>query len=178
MTPVPRRSNSRQIKMIAILAMVAGLIAAPPARAQDSGSYIGTYSDWEGHVYRIDGSETRCALRAVHPAILEAEIYWVFNTRLADQLPLGFLAVDRRVADGARELEAVIDGSERFALKIGSDGYGYSRDADAPRLLAAMRRGIAMEIIVRRRTAAPQVLPISLIGFTRGSNAARHACMG
>ena len=152
------------------------LLAGMPAWAQDGGSYIGSYSDWEGHVYRIDASETRCALRAVHPAILDAEIYWVFNTRHADRLPHGFLAVDRRVADGARELVVVVDDRHRFTLRIGADGYGYSQDADAERLIAAMRRGIAMEITILRRTSAPQVLPVSLLGFTRGSNAARWAC--
>lgn len=169
MTPVPTRA--------AMLVLLAAWAAAGPSWAQ-GGSYIGSYSDWEGHVYRIDATETRCALRAVHPAILEAEIYWVFNTRHAERLPHGFLAVDRRVADGARELEAVIDGRQRFTLRIGADGYGYSRDADGARLIAAMRRGTAMEVTIRRRTADPQVFPISLLGFTRGSNAARRACAG
>ena len=169
MTPVPIR---------ALLVLLAAWTAAGPSWAQGGGSYIGSYSDWEGHVYRIDATETRCALRAVHPAILEAEIYWVFNTRHAERLPDGFLAIDRSVADGARELEAVIDDRHRFTLRIGADGYGYSRDEDAARMIAAMRRGIAMELTIRRRTADPQVFPISLLGFTRGTDATRRACGG
>ncbi len=172
MTANPRLRKAPGLAALALLA----LLACMPAGAQDGGSYIGSYSDWEGHVYRIDASETRCALRAVHPAILDAEVYWVFNTRHADRLPHGFLAVDRRVADGARELVAVVDDRQSFTLRIGADGYGYSQDGDAERLIAAMRRGIAMEITILRRTSAPQVLGISLLGFTRGSNATRQAC--
>lgn len=172
MSQFPRRAA---VLAGAILTMLVTL-AATPAAAQGATSYIGSYSDWEGHVYRIDAAETRCALRSVHPAILDAEIYWVFNTRHRDRLPHGFLAVDNRVADGASELEVVIDGLHRFTLRIGADGFGYSRDDDAARLIAAMRSGIAMEITIRRRTEAPQILPISLLGFTRGSDAARRAC--
>ncbi len=178
MTSLSTRRIASTRRTAGLLIVLAGLVTSLPGAAQQGGSYIGSYSDWEGHVYRIDAVETRCALRAVHPSILEAEIYWVFNTRHADRLPNGFLAIDRRVADGARTLDAVIDGGERFELRVGDDGYGYSRDADAARLFAAMRRGIAMEVTIRRRTAAPQVFPISLIGFTRGSNATRRACAG
>ena len=162
--------------LIAVLALLAALLVPVPLQAQTGGSYIGSYWNWEAHVYRLDGEETRCAVRALHPAILEAEIYWVFNTRHSQRLPDGFLAVDRRVADGASELAVVIDGGDRFALRVGSDGYGYSLDDDAARLLAAMRRGIEMDIVLRRRTTGERVIPVSLLGFTRGSNAARGAC--
>lgn len=150
--------------------------AVAQATGQDTGSYIGSFGNWEGHLYRIDVGETRCAIRALHPAILDAEIYWIFNTRLLDRLPDGFLAIDRRIADGAAEIAVIVDGEDRFALRIGDDGYGYSLRTDAVRLIAAMRRGIEMEVIVSRRTTGRQVLPVSLLGFTRGSNAARRAC--
>ena len=163
-----------------LAALVLAFICAwQPAGAQDgSGSYIGSYSDWEGHVFRLDAQETRCALRSVHPAILDAEIYWVFNTLYSDRLPNGYLAIDRRVADGARELEAVVDDRHRFMLRVGDDGYGYSRDEDAAEFIAAMRRGTSMVVTIRRRTEAPEILRVSLLGFTRGSNAIRRACTG
>ena len=173
MSQFPRRAAALAGAILTLLVM----LAAVPAAAQGGTSYIGSYSDWEGHVYRIDGAETRCALRAVHPAILEAEVYWIFNTRHRDRLPHGFLAVDSRVADGAHELEVVIDDLHRFPLRIGADGFGYSLDDDAARLIAAMRSGIAMEITIHRRTSADQTLPVSLLGFTRGSDAARRACL-
>lgn len=156
--------------------IAAAVLAATPARVVGEGSYLGSYGDWEAHVYRIDPAEVRCALRALHPAIIEAEIYWIFNTRNADRLPDGFLAVDRRIADGASDLAVVVDGRDRFALKIGDDGHGYSLASDAGSLIAAMRRGLTMDVIVTRRTAGRRVLTVSLIGFTRGSEAARAAC--
>lgn len=163
---------------LAMLALIAAALVSAPLRAQNAGSYIGSYLNWEGHVYRIDDSETRCAVRALHPAILDAEIYWIFNTRLRDRIPDGVLAVDRRIADGAAEIAVVVDGDQRFMLTIGDDGYGYSQGADADRLIRAMRRGIDMSVIVTRRTTGQQVLPVSLLGFTRGSDAARAACSG
>lgn len=164
--------------LIAVLTLLAATVSSNPIRAQTAGSYIGSYSNWETHVYRIDDVETRCAVRALHPAILEAEIYWVFNTGLLDRLPDGFLAVDRRIADGAAELVVVVGGEDRFALRVGDDGHGYSHGADAARLIRAMRRGIEMTVVVTRRTTGQQVLPVSLLGFTRGSDAARAACAG
>ena len=155
-----------------------GLALARPAGAEESGSYAGSFGNWEAHIYRLEGGETRCALRALHPAILEAEVFWVFNTRHAARLPDGYLALDRRVADGAAGLAAVVDGGPAFALRIGEDGFGYNRDADAGRLIAAMRRGLSMAITVERRTAARQVLTVSLLGFTRGTDAMRRACAG
>ena len=172
MSQFPRRAAALGSVILTLLVV----LASAPAAAQGGSSYIGSYSDWEGHVYRIDGTETRCALRSVHPSILEAEIYWVFNTRHLDRLPHGFLAVDSRVADGAHRIEAVIDDLHRFSLRIGADGFAYSLDGDAARLIAAMRSGIAMKITIHRRTSASQILPISLLGFTRGSDAARRAC--
>ena len=162
--------------VVPALALLLALLLPVPASGQGGGSYIGSYSDWEAHVYRIDAGETRCALRALHPAILEAEIYWVFNTRHAERLPDGFLAVDRRVADGASQLAVIVDGEHRFALRLGADGHGYSLGSDAPRLMAALRRGLAMDVIIERRTSGRQVLPVSLLGFTRGTDAARKAC--
>ena len=163
---------------VAMIALLTIALLTTPARAQQTSSYLGSYGNWEAHIYRIDELETRCAVRALHPAILDAEIYWVFNTRLVDRLPDGFLALDRRVADGAAEIVAVVDGKDRFPLRVGEDGHGYSLGADAARLIAAMRRGIDMEIVVSRRTTGQQTLPVSLLGFTRGSNAARRACAG
>ena len=175
--PVPPRRQA-VCATVAMIALLAVALLSVPARAQQDGSYIGSYGNWEARVYRIDDSETRCAVRALHPAILDAEIYWVFNTRLVDRLPDGFLALDRRVADGAAEIVAVVDGKDRFTLRVGDDGHGYSLGADAARLIAAMRRGIDMEIVVSRRTTGLQILPVSLLGFTRGSDAARRACAG
>jgi hypothetical protein len=175
---------SRPVRAVAttVLVVLAAILSPKAASAQtpvqDGNSYIGSFTNWEAHIYRIDNQETRCAVRALHPAILDAEIYWVFNTRHFDRLPDGFLALDRRVADGAFEIAVVVDGKDRFALRVGDDGHGYSQGVDAERLIGAMRRGIAMEVVVTRRTTGQQILPVSLLGFTRGSNAARRACAG
>ncbi len=175
----PKQHRCRAAWQFAVaVAVLAAILLPAPTRAQDGGSYIGSYSNWEAHIYRIDDAETRCAVRALHPAILDAEIYWVFNTRLFGQLPDGYLALDRRVADGAAKITAVVDSDREFELRVGDDGHGYSRAADAARLIDAMRRGITMEIVVSRRTTGQQILPVSLLGFTRGTNAARRACAG
>lgn len=174
----PRQRRSVLTVATTALIVLAAILPTKAAPAQDGGSYIGSFSNWEAHIYRIDEGETRCAVRSLHPAILDAEIYWIFNTRHFDRLPDGFLALDRRVADGAPDIAVVVDGEDRFALRVGEDGHGYSQGADAERLIDAMRRGIEMDVIVSRRTTGQQILPVSLLGFTRGSNAARRACGG
>lgn len=155
------------------------LVSVSQAAAQTgSPSYIGSFGLWEGHVYPISEDETRCAVRSLHSAIVEGEIHWVFNTRYADRLPDGFFAVDPRLMRDAAEASVVIDNRARFALKRGRDGTGYSRDEDAAALLAAMRRGIEMELLLIDAAGARRTLPVSLIGFRRGSDAARAYCRG
>ena len=169
--------------MLGLVAAV-GLTATAAAALAQSGSpsYVGSYGNWEGHIYPISEDETRCAVRSVHPAIVEGEIHWVFNTLHADRLPDGFLAVDPRLLGRAASVSVVIDGRARFVLKRGRDGTGYSRDGDAAALLAAMRRGLAMQILVDDRDGDQagdrRVLDVSLIGFTRGSDAVGAYCRG
>ena len=169
---------SRRLALRLALAVALASAAAPAAGQTGSPSYIGNFGNWEVHIYPIAEDETRCAVRSLHPSIVDGEVHWVFNTRHADRLPDGFLAVDPRLLDDAAEASVVIDDRARFALKRGRDGTGYSRDEDAGALLAAMRRGLEMEVILVDRTGKRRVLPVSLIGFQRGSDAAGAYCRG
>ncbi|NNG04685.1 MAG: hypothetical protein HKM95_11360 [Inquilinus sp.] len=162
------------------LAAAIGVAAAFSSAAAQFGSpsYIGSYGNWEAHVYPIAEDETRCAVRSLHPAIIEGEVHWVFNTRYADRLPDGFLAVEPRLMRQAVEAAVLIDDRARFALKRGQDGTGYSRDEDTATLLAAMRQGIEMDLLLIDDAGGRRLLPISLIGFRRASDAARSYCSG
>lgn len=169
--------------MLGLVAVVGLIATAAPAAAQSgSPGYVGSFGNWEGHIYPISEDETRCAVRSVHPAIVEGEIHWVFNTRHADRLPDGFLAVDPRLLGDAADVSVVVDDRARFALKRGRDGTGYSRDGDAAALLAAMRRGLEMQILIDARdgdrAGERRVLMVSLIGFSRGSDAVGAYCRG
>ncbi len=168
----------RQPIAIAVIALLATTVPAGAPRAQDAGRYVGNYGSWEARAYTVDGSETRCAIRALHPAILEGEVFWIFNTRHAKALPDGYLAVDRRLAASAASVALVVDGEKSFELRTAEDGFAYNLAADAAELMRWLRRGIEMDVVLADNTGGRLVLPVSLIGFTRGSDAARAICFG
>ena len=162
---------------IAAMVFVTLFVAGTLGHAQiGDDTYLAFHSFWEARRYATEDGETRCAVRAIHPAITEGEIFWIFNTAHRNALPHGFLSLDPRFGLQHTAGHAIIDGADRFVLRIGGDHSIYNRAEDAESLLAAMRNGMEMSLILIREQGGRRELPLSLAGFTRASNAARTAC--
>lgn len=163
-----------------VLAVLGAVALAPLASAQAVGQgngYVATYQDWEVRRLAAEaGGAPLCAARALHPAVLEGEIFWVFNPDRADSLPHGYFTVDWRLffrAEGGRI--AIADGPD-FALRQGRDRVGYNHPEEAGALLAALRAGLDMVVTIDGPDVVQRDLPVSLRGFTRATDAARRAC--
>ena len=160
----------------ALAATLLTLCCLGPSQMHADDSFLSIHANWEARVFAGATDRRRCAARALHPAISDGEIFWVFNTAHSERLPGGYLAVDRRLVGEGLGGRAVIDGAESFALRTAGDGVAYNRAADAAQLFEAMRRGLDLEVILDRGGGDRRVLVVSLRGFTRASAAARAAC--
>ena len=158
-----------------ILATLVGAGAQGRAQVEDD-TFLAFHSFWEARRFAAESGGSRCAVRAIHPAITQGEIFWIFNTDHRETLPHGYLSLDPRLGHRSAAGHAIIDGTERYLLKIGDDHSIYSRAEDAESLLAAMREGMQMSVILTPEQGERRELPLSLAGFTRASNAARAAC--
>ena len=160
----------------ALAATLLTLCCLAQSRTRADDSFLSIHADWEARAFAAASERPRCAARALHPAMTDGEIFWVFNTEHRETLPHGYLSIDRRLVEEADGAQAVIDGEARFSLRFAEDRVAYSRPADAARLFEAMRRGLDMEVVIDRRDGQSRALALSLRGFTRASDAARAAC--
>ncbi len=147
------------------------------ASAQDG--FLGSAWAWEAHASRLPDGDRRCVLRALHDAMGDGDLMWVFDPAQADSVPDGFLVVDRRLADGATAAALSVTPGDTYRLVRADDLHFYSRIADADRLFTELKRGASAELTLRRGGAADdaRTLPFSLIGFTAASTIARTACL-
>ena len=144
--------------------------------AADDAQYLGIFGSWEARVFRSDDGSQQCAARALHTGLIQGDILWVFNTASRVTAAEGFLAVDRRLAAEARSASVEFDDGRRFELDRGNDLHFYNASANGAEILDAMERLLAMVLVLDRGTPEPAMIPVSLIGFTRASSAARLAC--
>lgn len=166
--------------LLRVLLTLGAALVAPLASAQAVGpadGYLATYQNWEARrLVAEEGAAPLCVARALHPAILDGDIFWVFNPAVADRLPGGYLAVDWRLFFRAEGGAAAVDDTPAFVLRRGSDSAGYNRPEDADALIAAMRRGVEMRVRIDGADGQGREIAVSLLGFTRASEAAGRAC--
>ena len=158
------------------LALILPLIAVASRGVAEDTDYLGIFGNWEARVFRSDDNAQQCAARALHQALVDGDVLWIFNTASRDTLGDGYLAVDRRLGAGARSAHIEIDDGRRFRLLRGHDLHFYNDEDDGPEILSAMRRRLALSLVLDAEGPQAVYIPVSLIGFTRASAAARLAC--
>lgn len=149
-----------------------GLLTVAPAGA--AGGLLGTWRNWEARVYETPDGATRCAGRAFHPAILDGEVFWIFNPKL-EARPEGFLAIDPRLATPGSDVTVIVDDGGRWALREAGNGWFYNDPASAEALYRAMRQGLEMTVAIGG-PAQSRRIEVPLTGFTRATEAAAEAC--
>lgn len=138
--------------------------------------YLGLFGQWEAREFEDADGTQQCAVRAIHPDLVEGDIIWVFNAGARDRFPHGYLAVDRRLAGSATAVRVETDDGGRFDLVRGNDLHFYNAVADTQALFAAMVRGYRATVVLAHGDSPPTMIPLSLIGFTRAADVSREAC--
>ncbi len=158
------------------LALILPLVAAASRGIAEDTGYLGIFGSWETRVFQSEDNAQQCAARALHSALVNGDVLWVFNTASRDTLHDGYLAVDRRLVADARSAQIVFDDGRRFQLMRGHDLHFYNAAVDGPEILSAMERRLALSLVLDAQAPRAVSIPVSLIGFTRASGAARQAC--
>ncbi|MEM7446154.1 MAG: hypothetical protein AAF414_22735 [Pseudomonadota bacterium] len=160
---------------IAIIALVTVWVCSGTTPARASIAFIGTFGDWD--VRTEDQAVGQiCAARALHPELGLGDIFWAFNTASSASDPSGYLALDPRFLPNGGTASITIDGEVSFDLSQAADGYIYASPANDLEIFSLMRSGLDMLVEVSPNGEAVWNLEVSLLGFTRATDAARVAC--
>ncbi len=170
------RAGHRRRHVVIGLALILPLIAAASRGVAEDNSYLGIFGNWEARVFQSEDDGRQCAARALHAALVDGDVLWVFNTASQSTLHDGYLAVDRRLGAGASSAHIEIDDGRHFPLLRGHDLHFYNAAADGPEILSAMQRRLALSLVLDMEGGQAVSIPVSLIGFTRASDTARLAC--
>jgi len=162
-------------RRIAIAALVTVWICVGATPVQATIAFVGTFQDWDVRTENTSGGRI-CAARALHPDLTDGDIFWSFNTALADGQPVGYLAFDPRFLPSGGSITVTIDDEESFVLSQAADGYVYAAQADENALFALMRQGLVMVAQINPFGSSGRTIPVSLLGFTRATDAAQAAC--
>ena len=168
--------GTRRRHVVLGLALILPLVAAASRGIAEDTNYLGIFGSWEARVFQSEDEAQQCAARALHPALVDGDVLWIFNTASRDTLSDGYLAVDRRLGAGAGSAHIEIDDGQRYRLLRGHDLHFYNAARDGPAILSAMRRRLTLVLVLDAEGPQPISIPVSLIGFTRASTAARLAC--
>ena len=84
--------------------------------------------------------------------------------------------MDPRFLPTGGTITVTIDGERSFSLAPAADGYAYSDPADDEALLTLMRDGLVMTVQIAGTGAPIRRIEVSLLGFTRATDAVRAAC--
>lgn len=160
----------RLLPPLMVLVCIAGAGAAAGETA-----YLGLFGKWEAREYTDPDGSRQCAVRAIHPDLVDGDILWVFNTGARERMPHGYLAVDRRLAGDALGAAVALDDGQLFPLQRGNDLHFYNSAADAEAILAGFQRGYTATVRLEGADGGGEIR-LSLIGFTRAVAAAREAC--
>lgn len=161
-------------RRVTLIVLVTAWFCIGNARAQDGVEFVGTFGSWDVRTAQTPDGQI-CAARALHPEIRFGEIFWAYNTALADGQPVGYLAIDPRLLSSSDRVQVTIDGEAGFSLSRAEDGYAYSQPEDDERLFTLMRQGLAM-VVQFPGDGADSAIDVSLIGFTRATDAALTVC--
>ena len=161
-------------RRVTLAILVTAWFCVGSARAQDGVEFVGTFGSWDVRTAQTPNGQI-CAARALHPEIRFGDIFWAYNTALADSQPVGYLAIDPRLLSSGGDARATIDGEASFALSRAADGYAYSQPDDDERLFTLMREGLVMVVRLGGNGAEDEI-DVSLLGFTLATNAALAAC--
>jgi len=164
-------------RRIGLAALVFVWVCVGPARAQDAVVFVGTFQDWDVRTTQTPDGRI-CAARALHPEIGIGDILWAFNTARADNQPVGYLALDPRLLRAGDVIRVSIDDEQSFSLRPAADGYAYSEPADDISLYDLMREGLSMTVQIVAVDGSKRDIVVSLLGFTRATDAVRDACAG
>lgn len=162
-------------RRFAIAALVTVWFCAGATSVQATVAFVGTFQDWDVRTSQTPDGRI-CAARALHPELGSGDIFWSFNTALSDTQPSGFLAMDPRFLPMGGTITVTIDDENSFSLIQAADGYVYSALGDDDDLLALMRQGLIMIVQIAPADHAAWSIPVSLLGFTRATDAAQAAC--
>ena len=160
---------------IAIVALVTVWVCAGARPTHATVTFVGTYQDWDVRAEERQNG-TICAARSLHPELTSGDIFWAFNTAIVDDQPNGYLALDPRFLPTGGSVTITIDDEARFSLVQGADGYIYAALEDDSEIFSLMRNGLEMIVRISPRDQSTWELPVSLLGFTRASDAALAAC--
>ena len=171
------RGRKRQpvTRHISMAALVTVWMFVEVASAQASVAFIGTFQAWDVRVADTEDGRI-CAARALHPGLDQGEIFWAFNTALADSQPDGYLATDPRFLPTGGTIDVIVDDKIRVTLTPAEDGYAYATPAEDSALFPLMRAGLVMVVQVMPDGGPRQTIDVSLLGFTRATDAALAAC--
>lgn len=157
-------------------------LLAGPALAQvherdgDAVVLVGTYGDWDVRTYDMGNGERRCAARAIHPQLIQGNLFWIFNTGNRDKLPEGYLSIDSGLLGNGARWELEIDGGDSYPLAPSIDGNAYNLPEETTALLAELRAHWRMTLVVSASDGTRQEVPVSLAGFSRAVDTARREC--
>lgn len=164
---------------IAVLAFaLAAVLAASPAAAQGQSHHRNTYGAWDVFVGVTDGEPTRCLARSIDAAAASFDIFWVYDTVVAERLPDGQLVADPRLLPFGGDARAIIDGAQTVDLVQGLDGFVRVSAENAAELAGAMREGIDMLVEADGDDGVRREVELSLLGFTAASEQAVRLCQG
>lgn len=166
-------------KMLAAIALTAGLLAGTQAIAQETAKVLGTFKAWEVHSFQEGGAKV-CNM-FTKPTESEGDyaqrgdVYMFVTSRPADGVTNEFsIQIGYNFKVGARAFAII--GKRKFELFTQGDFAWLHRDKDQTELIRAMRGGssVIVEGISSRGTKTKDVF--SLSGFSAAHNMTSSAC--
>lgn len=166
-------------KMIAAIALAAGLLAGAQAGAQETAKILGTFKDWEVHSYQ-EGAAKVCNMftrptRSEGDYSERGDVYMFVTNRLGEGVFDEFsVQIGYTFKTGAPVFAVV--GSRKFELFSQENFAWLHKDKEQKALIRTMRAGadITIEGISSRGTTTKDVF--SLSGFTAAHNLISSAC--
>ena len=167
------------MKMIAAIALAAGLLAGAQANAQETAKILGTFKDWEVHSYQQDGAKV-CNMftkpvNSEGDYTARGDVYMFVTNRPAEGVVNEFsIQIGYTFKTGAPVVATV--GSRKFAMFSQEDFAWLHTDKEQKALVRALRAGadITVEGISSRGTKTRDVF--SLSGFTAAHNMINSDC--